>query len=110
MIKNKLLIISLVPFTVCACASIDSPQTSPVAGITSTTSTSSTDPALALDSSFTDCSEVYNAGWAELPRDHPLYTDALDFDHDGIACEIEIEEVKPLAKTVATDASPTPKY
>lgn len=110
MIKNKLLIISLVPCAVSACASIDSPQTQPVAGITSPTSTSSTHPALALDSSFTDCSEVYNAGWAELPRDHPLYTDALDFDHDGIACEIEIEEVKPLAKTGATDASPTPKY
>lgn len=110
MIKNKLLIISLVPVAVSACASIDSPQTPPVAGMTSTTSTSLVEPALALDSSFTDCSEVYNAGWTELPRDHPLYTDTLDFDHDGVACEIEIEEVKPLAKLGSTDVSPTPKY
>lgn len=94
MIRNKLLLISLVSSALVACAAEDTPRT---AGIPSTSVTLVQEPAPELASSFTDCNDVYNAGLVELPRENPLYDPVLDFDHDGVACEIFDSPTDPVS-------------
>ena len=111
MIKNKRLIISLVPFifALMACAAAltfgstgqgaaGKPGSAGIVVVTSIAVPEHSESMLA--SSFTDCAAVYDAGLIELPSEHPFFNADLDFDHDGIACEVEIQGLEPPAAHV----------
>lgn len=48
---------------------------------------------------FDNCSDAYNAGYANMKNGQPGYSAKLDRDHDGVACENPPPGFQPATQT-----------